>query len=156
MRHHRGRRSIQITERQRTTGLQHRIGLRQAPTGTSQRRPIIATCDRDRHRRATAIACRNIENITNNFSIIQLILSPIRRVAPLAAAINRKTSITARHSALSHHTGRRSIQITEHQRATGLQHRIALRQTPTSTSQRRPIIATRDRDRHRRATAIRC
>ena len=124
--------------------MQHRIALRQVPAGTSQSRYIIATRDRDRHRPATAIACRDSKDITNNLASIQLILRPIRRVAPLATTINRKTPITTHHSALGHHTGSGRIKINKRQEATRGQNRIALYQVLTRAGQSCDIIAASD------------
>ena len=81
---------------------------------TAKRRTIITTCDRDRYRRSAAIRCCHSENISVNLTGIQLILCSICRVAPLATAIDRKASITARHTTLGHHTGSRRIKITQH------------------------------------------
>ena len=124
--------------------MQHRIDLRQVPAGTSQSRHIITAYDRDRYRRTTAITRGHSENITNNLTGIQLILCPIRRVAPLATAINRKTSITTHHTALGHHTGSGRIKINKRQEATRGQNRIALYQVLTRAGQSCDIIAASD------------
>ena len=114
MDHHTGSSRININKRQEATRSQNRIALRQAASGTRQARHIITAYDRERYRRTTTITRFHREDLTDNLTGIQLILCSISRVAPLATAINRKTSITTRHTALGHHTGRRSIQINQH------------------------------------------
>ena len=73
-----------------------------------------------------------------------MILRPSRRVAPLATAINRETSITAYHTILGHHTGRGRIKINKRQEATRSQDCIAFYQVLARAGQSCDIIAASD------------
>ena len=135
---HEGCRTVDVADRQRSAGGQHRVGLVEANRRRRQHRCVVGAQNVHRHRRPRAVRTRHLERVAVGRPGNERVVGRARRVAPHARCIDREGAV-APHSPGLRHEGFRTVDVADRQRSARGQHRVGLAETNRRRRQHRRL-----------------